>query len=233
MESERRAVTGFVHSHPSPDPVAHRLGLPDSLIDFPADTTRTVAEMLYSNRFARTSSIKYIFSHTGGTIPYLAGLPTHCHRDVPRTLLDTALAVGDSVLTMLRSVVGLAQVQCGSDHPHFRRDPAVGCIATLKHTEEVAAREREADLGANALEALSSPRRRVGVPVCYITLPVIGARRNRTTDVGGTVSGLIMLARHPGPDVRGTIAQDNTAAGFLLSQKANGVAIRENQIPKI
>jgi len=62
----------FVHPNPSPDPVAHRLGLPDSLIDFTADTTRAVAEMLYSNRFARTSNVKYIFSHAGGTILYLA-----------------------------------------------------------------------------------------------------------------------------------------------------------------
>jgi len=28
--------------------------------------------MLYSNRFARASNVKYIFSHAGGTIPYLA-----------------------------------------------------------------------------------------------------------------------------------------------------------------
>src|SRR5262249_19046225 len=49
-ELERRAGTVFVHPNPSPDPVAHRLGLPDSLIDFTADTTRAIAEMLYSNR---------------------------------------------------------------------------------------------------------------------------------------------------------------------------------------
>jgi hypothetical protein len=29
--------------------------------------------MLYSNRFAQTPNVKYIFSHAGGTIPYLAG----------------------------------------------------------------------------------------------------------------------------------------------------------------
>src|SRR6476646_3332864 len=45
-ELERRAATVFVHPNPSPDPVAHRLGLPDALIDFTADTTRAVAEMI-------------------------------------------------------------------------------------------------------------------------------------------------------------------------------------------
>ena len=165
-ELERRAATVFVHPNPSPDPVAHRLGLPDSLIDFTADTTRAVAEMLYSNRFARTSNVKYIFSHAGGTIPYLAGrfgIVDEMHviprADARRTAAetfrglywDTALAFGDPVLRMLRSVVGLDHVMCGSDYPYFRRDLAVGCIATLRHTKELAASEREAVLGANAL----------------------------------------------------------------------------------
>jgi predicted TIM-barrel fold metal-dependent hydrolase len=61
-----------VHPTSSPDPTARRLGLPDSLIDFTADTTRAVAQLHYGNTFARTPNVKYIFSHAGGTIPYLA-----------------------------------------------------------------------------------------------------------------------------------------------------------------
>src|SRR6202165_6093805 len=72
-ELDRRAATVFVHPNPSPDPTAHKLGLPDSLIDFTADTTRAVAQMHYRNRFARTPNVKYFFVHAGGTIPYLAG----------------------------------------------------------------------------------------------------------------------------------------------------------------
>ena len=56
----------------SPDAAARTLGLPDSLIDFTADTTRAVAQLHYGNTFARTPNVKYIFSHAGGTIPYLA-----------------------------------------------------------------------------------------------------------------------------------------------------------------
>jgi 6-methylsalicylate decarboxylase len=166
-ELERRAATVFVHPNPSPDPVVHRLGLPDSLIDFTADTTRAVAEMLYSNRFARTPNVKYIFSHAGGTIPYLAGrfgivdemriIPgADGRRTAAETFRglywDTALAFGDPVLRMLRSVAGLEQVVCGTDYPYFRRDLAVGCIATLMRTEELGTGEREAVMGANALK---------------------------------------------------------------------------------
>jgi hypothetical protein len=51
--------------------------------------------------------------------------------------------------------------------------------------------------------------------------------------VGRTVSGLIMLARHPGPDVRGTIAKDDTSSSFALLQETDGVPIGEDQIRKI
>ena len=99
---------------------------------------------------------------------------------------DTALAFGDPVLRMLRSVVGLEQVVCGTDYPYFRRDLAVGCIAALKRTGELATSEREAVMGANAL-TLPPSRRLIGV-----------------------LRGII-LARHPRPDIRGTMAKDNTS----------------------
>ena len=50
---------------------------------------------------------------------------------------------------------------------------------------------------------------------------------------GGSVSGVIILARHPGPDVRGTIAKDNTSSSFVLSQETDGVTIGEDQVRKI
>jgi hypothetical protein len=46
-------------------------------------------------------------------------------------------------------------------------------------------------------------------------------------------SSSIMLARHPRPDVRGTIAKDNTSPSFILSQKTDGVTIGEDQVSKI
>src|SRR5580693_7655806 len=121
-ELERRAAVVFVHPNPSPDPAAHSLGLPDSLIDFTADTTRAVAQLHYGNTFARTPNVKYIFCHAGGTAPYLStrfgivdemkvisgdeerGTAADTFR---RLYWDTALSWRDPVLTMLRSVVGI------------------------------------------------------------------------------------------------------------------------------
>ena len=42
-----------------------------------------------------------------------------------------------------------------------------------------------------------------------------------------------MLARHPRPDVCGTVLEHNTPAGFVLSQDTDCVTIREHQIGKI
>jgi hypothetical protein len=44
---------------------------------------------------------------------------------------------------------------------------------------------------------------------------------------------LIVLARHPGPDVRGTVTKHNTSSGFVLPQETDGVTIGEDQIRKI
>ena len=166
-ELERRGAVVFVHPTASPDPSAHHLGLPDSLIDFTADTTRAVAQMHYSTRFARTPNVKYIFSHAGGTAPYLAGrwgivdemnvIPGGEERgpvaDTLRRLYwDTALSYGDPILRMLRDVVGLDQVLFGSDFPYIRRDLAVTCVQRLKQTAELTADERTRVMSGNAIK---------------------------------------------------------------------------------
>src|SRR5437016_6659497 len=139
-ELERRQAVVFVHPNPSPDAVAHSLGLPDNLLDFPTDTNRAVAQMHYTNRFARTPNVKYIFSHAGGSIPYLAarfaiidemgfipgGEQRGAAADMFRTIYwDTALAASDPVLRMLRDVAGINQVLYGTDFPYLRRDLAI------------------------------------------------------------------------------------------------------------
>jgi predicted TIM-barrel fold metal-dependent hydrolase len=166
-ELERRGAVVFVHPTASPDPSAHHLGLPDSLIDFTADTTRAVAQMHYSNRFARTPSVKYIFSHAGGTAPYLAGrwaivdemnvIPGGEERgtaaDTLRRLYwDTALSYSDPILRMLRDVIGLDQVLFGSDFPYLRRDLAVNCVQRLEQTVELTADERTGVMSGNAIK---------------------------------------------------------------------------------
>jgi aminocarboxymuconate-semialdehyde decarboxylase len=165
QELERRRTVVFVHPTASPDPIAHTLGLPDSLIDFPVDTTRAIAKLHYSDTFARTPNVKYIFSHAGGTIPYLATrfgivdemkvIPDHSGRGTAaetfrRLYWDTALSWRDPVLTMLRSVVGIDHVLYGSDFPYLRRDLAVAGRRQLARSEVLSDIERTKVFGETA-----------------------------------------------------------------------------------
>src|SRR5260221_7878472 len=160
-ELERRSAVVFVHPTASPDAAARSLGLPDSLIDFTADTTRAVAQLHYGNTFARTPNVKYIFSHAGGTVPYLATrfsivdemnvIPGAEERgtaaDTLRRLYwDTALSWRPPVLQMLRSAVGMGQVLFGSDYPYLRRDLAVAFRREVETSAELDTKEKRAVL---------------------------------------------------------------------------------------
>lgn len=168
-ELERRRAVVFVHPTASPDRSAHALGLPDSLLDFVADTSRAIAHLHYSNTFARTPNVKFIFSHAGGTIPYLAtrfaivdqmgviegaGERGTASETFRRLYWDTALSWSDPVLGLLRSVVGMDQILYGSDFPYLRRDLAIGSRRHLAETEALTQTERVAVLGKSAMKLL-------------------------------------------------------------------------------
>jgi predicted TIM-barrel fold metal-dependent hydrolase len=164
-EFERRKTVVYVHPNPSPDAVAHSLGLPDNLLDFPTDTNRAVAQLHYTNRFARTPNVRYIFSHAGGSIPFLAArfaiidemgfIPGGEQRGTAaemfrRIFWDTALAASDPVLRMLHEVAGINQVSYGTDFPYLRRDLAVKSKQRLLESTVLNDSERRAILGGNA-----------------------------------------------------------------------------------
>jgi predicted TIM-barrel fold metal-dependent hydrolase len=166
-ELERRKTVAYVHPNPSPDAVAHLLGLPDNLLDFPTDTNRAVAQMHYTNRFARTPNVRYIFSHAGGSIPYLAArfaiidemgfIAGGEERGTAAGMLhrmywDTALASTDPVFRMLGDVAGITQVLHGTDFPYLRRDLAVRSKQGILQSEALNEVERSAVLGGNALD---------------------------------------------------------------------------------
>jgi 6-methylsalicylate decarboxylase len=165
-ELQRRAAVVFIHPTTSPDTAAHTLGLPDSLLDFPADTARTVAQMHYCGTFARTPDVKYVLSHAGGTIPYLAkrfaiidemgmlpdqdGFRGTAADTFARLYFDTALSWSDTTLHTLDAVVGLDHVLYGSDYPYLRRDIAVRGRAELAVSPELRAGWAAAVMGSTA-----------------------------------------------------------------------------------
>jgi len=166
-ELQKRKAVVYVHPNESPDTVAHTLGLADNLIDFPIDTTRAIAELHYGGTFAATPDVKYIFSHAGGTIPYLAGRlaivdemkvmgdssKTGTIAETFRKLYwDTALAWSDSVLHTLREIAGADKILFGTDFPYLRKDIAVRSKVNVNDSKQLSSEEKKQILGTNALQ---------------------------------------------------------------------------------
>lgn len=71
-ELDQRAAVVLVHpaAHPS---IAHiHLGVPNFMLEYPFDTTRAAVNMIFADVLDRFPNIRFILSHGGGTLPYLA-----------------------------------------------------------------------------------------------------------------------------------------------------------------
>jgi predicted TIM-barrel fold metal-dependent hydrolase len=166
-ELQRRKTTVFIHPNASPDAVAHELGLTDNLIDFPGDTTRAIAQLHYGGTFAETPDVKYVFSHAGGTAPYLAGrfaivdemkimgdssVTGTAAETFRRLYWDTALAWSDPVINHLRHIAGIDKIAFGTDFPYIRKDLAIKGKLRLKSNPDLSAEDKIKLFGGNAFE---------------------------------------------------------------------------------
>jgi 6-methylsalicylate decarboxylase len=131
-ELNRRGAV--VYTHPSTN-VCQMTVLPEikqAAIEFGTDTTRTIASLLFSGAAARYDQLQFIFSHAGGTMPFLidrfvqlADLPAFAGRlpdglmsELRKFYYDTAQAANPTALNALTSLVEPSQVLFGSDYPY-------------------------------------------------------------------------------------------------------------------
>lgn len=113
--NRRKAV---VYVHPTEGCTCAGVGLPPASLEFPFDTTRTVASLLFSGTFNRCRDIKFIFSHAGGTIPFIAErlarlerrpdfkvhVPEGVIAELKRLYYDTALSANALAMNTLMSL---------------------------------------------------------------------------------------------------------------------------------
>ena len=139
--NRRHAV---VYVHPT-DGCACDIGLPPASLDFPFDTTRAIASLLFSGTFHRCRNIKFIFSHAGGTIPFLAErlarlerrpdfkahVPEGVIAELKRLHYDTALSANVLAMNALFGLVAVEQVLFGSDYPYAPEDAMTGTVKGL------------------------------------------------------------------------------------------------------
>ena len=133
-EINRRKLV--VYTHPSNTKCCVNLqeGVPGSTIEFATDTTRTITSLLFSGTATRCPDIKFIFSHAGGTMPFLVerlvllpklnanfGKILPSEQVIPtlkRFYYDTAQASHPGALLSLLNLVDVSQVVFGTDFPY-------------------------------------------------------------------------------------------------------------------
>ena len=135
-----------VHLHPSLHPSSKSLDLPwpGFMIEYPFDTTRAAVNLLFSGALERFPNIRFILSHAGGTLPFLAWrlsvapmidkrLKQKSREEIFAGLktfwYDNALASGAAPMGALSRIAATERIVFGSDWP-FCNDRVV--------TEEVA-----------------------------------------------------------------------------------------------
>jgi 6-methylsalicylate decarboxylase len=130
--NRRKAV---VYTHPTAANCCRNL-IPDvneSIIEYGTDTSRTIASLVFSGTAARCPDMKLIFSHGGGTMPFLAErftrlpminptlasrVPNGVEPELKRFYYDTAQASHPMALASLLKLVSVSQVVFGTDFPY-------------------------------------------------------------------------------------------------------------------
>ncbi len=107
--------------------------VPPTVIEFGTDTTRTITDIVFSGTAAHCPDLKFIFSHAGGTLPFLterlmklpiqdpklqARVPRGVLFELQRFYYDTAWSAHPGALASLLKLVNVSQVLFGSDYPY-------------------------------------------------------------------------------------------------------------------
>jgi 6-methylsalicylate decarboxylase len=128
-----------------------------SVYEFPFDTTRAVLDLIYSGKMKKYPNIKWIISHAGGAIPYLAyRLSTVAEESeaislskevvlssLTKLYYDLALSTSKGVFQTLKDVVGTSQIVFGTDAPLRPKKGVQNSIEIFNDTNVFTADEKQ------------------------------------------------------------------------------------------
>ena len=106
---------------------------PAVMIEFGTDTTRTIADIIFSGNARRFPDIRWIFSHAGGTMPFLIErfvrhpllvpkaketVPDGTLAELKRFFYDTAQTSNRGSMSALAAIIPPSQIVFGTDFPY-------------------------------------------------------------------------------------------------------------------
>jgi predicted TIM-barrel fold metal-dependent hydrolase len=142
-ELNRRNIVVHIHPHDPPFGTIPNLKFPNAIIEAPFDTTRAITNMIHTGTMDRYKNIKFILSHAGGAIPFLAWrialleyqqtnkkLPFQALYDflmtkrgpsaglniLSRLYYDTAVAANPMALRSVQELVDTSHILFGTDY---------------------------------------------------------------------------------------------------------------------
>ena len=131
--NRRKAV---LYTHPTAANCCRNILTPDippTVVEYGTDTTRTITDIVFSGTAARCPDLNFIFSHAGGTLPFLtermikvpvldpklaARVPRGVLFELKRFYYDTAWSAHPGALASLTKLVDVSQILLGSDYPY-------------------------------------------------------------------------------------------------------------------
>jgi predicted TIM-barrel fold metal-dependent hydrolase len=144
-ELNRRKAVVYVHATAADCCRDLMPDVPTPLIEFPHDTTRAIANLLYSGTFARCRDIRFIFSNAGGTMPVLVGriiqlgklfgsdkkVPNGVEYELKRLYYEIANSANRSAMSALMDLVPTSHILFGSDSPFVPTTVTAEGLTTL------------------------------------------------------------------------------------------------------
>jgi predicted TIM-barrel fold metal-dependent hydrolase len=132
-ELNRRKAVIYTHPH-GPlccQNLLKEITIRDSSIEYGTDTTRAIANLVFSGTVHRCPDIRLIFSHGGGTMPFLVErfirmekqpryaplLPQGFVAQAREFYYDTAQILHGAPLAALKNLIPLPQIVYGTDYP--------------------------------------------------------------------------------------------------------------------
>ena len=173
--NRRQAV---VFTHPTTNACCANLlpGISSAEIEYGTDTTRAIVRMVYSGSAQRYPNVRMIFSHGGGTMPYLIGRfvnrVARSHEntgerqqhdfqaEIAKFYYDTAQTFNPVPMTALKHVVPISQILFGTDYPYRS---SIENTTGLTESKAFDPQELEAIRRKNSLDLLPRLKRSEGI----------------------------------------------------------------------
>jgi len=159
-ELNRRRAIVYVHPVDAACCPGNIPGVTPQMLEYPTNTTRTIASLLVTGAASRYSQVRFVFAHGGGTITSLAGRmtgpggradmfskpaePDSRLFHLRRFYYDTAFAANPVTMQALKTLASTSQIIFGTDSPFGNGAASVEQLMNCGlSSEELRAVERE------------------------------------------------------------------------------------------